>query len=209
MQQQDGIDAWGTSHNTIFGPAKYQVAGFSWRRILHPLLANKTLPEPCYDLQLGPHVVKTMTSVKLLGVHLDRELHWHQQCTALAKGEAWLIQTACIARTSRGVGARDMRHLYLSVCVPQMLYAADLFLSPPACNCSLLTRVDPAIIKKLHSIQRCAALAITGALRSTPTEVLDVYAHLLLVEHLVDKVRAGAALHLTTRPATNPLHAAV
>jgi ribonuclease HI len=95
-----------------------------------------------------------------------------------------------------------------------MLYAADLFLSPPACNHSLLARVDPserrerAIIKKLRSIQRRAALAITGALRSTPTDALDVYAHLLPVEHLVDKVRAGAALRLATRPATNPLHAA-
>jgi hypothetical protein len=50
MQRQDSIDAWGASHNTIFGPAKYQVAGFSQRRIPHPLLANKTLPEPCYNL---------------------------------------------------------------------------------------------------------------------------------------------------------------
>jgi hypothetical protein len=39
--------------------------------------------------------------------------------------------------------------------------------------------------------------------------VLDIYAHLLPVEHLVDKVRAGAALCLATRPATNLLHAAV
>ncbi|KAJ7364374.1 hypothetical protein DFH08DRAFT_634813, partial [Mycena albidolilacea] len=127
--------------------------------------------------------VKTMTSVKLLGVHLDRELRWHQQCiAALTKGEAWLIQTARIARTSR-----DMRHLYLGVCVPQILYTADLFLSPPACNCSLLTRVDPVIIKKLCSIQCRAALAITDALWLIPTEVLDVYAHLLPVEHLVNK----------------------
>ncbi|KAJ7362929.1 hypothetical protein DFH08DRAFT_683412, partial [Mycena albidolilacea] len=193
-QRRNGIDAWGTSHNATFGPAKYQVAGFSRRRIPHPFLANKTVPEPRFDLQLGPHIVKTMTSVKLLGVHLDRELRWHQQCTAaLAKGEAWLIQTARIARASRGIGARDMRRLYLGVCVPRMLYAADLFLSPPACNRSLLARVDPserrerAIIKKLRSIQRRAALAITGALRSTPTDTLDVYAHLLPVEYLVDK----------------------
>ncbi|KAJ7795979.1 hypothetical protein B0H14DRAFT_3495314 [Mycena olivaceomarginata] len=48
-----------------------------------------------------------------------------------------------------------------------------------------------------------------GALWSTPTDILDVYAHLLPVEYLVDKVRAGAALRLATHPATNPLHAAV
>ncbi|KAJ7256454.1 hypothetical protein B0H12DRAFT_1232789 [Mycena haematopus] len=40
------------------------------------------------------------------------------------------------------------------------------------------------IVKKLRSIQHHAALAITGALRSIPTDVLDIYVHL---EQLVDK----------------------
>jgi hypothetical protein len=72
-------------------------------------------------------------------------------------------------RTLHGIGARNIRHLYLGVCVPQTLYGADLFLSPPACNCSLLARVNPSehrerAIKKLCSIQCCTTLAITGAL---------------------------------------------
>ncbi|KAF7363687.1 RNA-directed DNA polymerase from transposon X-element [Mycena sanguinolenta] len=108
-----------------------------------------------------------------------------------------------------------MRQLYLGVCVPRMLYAADLFLSPPAVNRTLLARLDPkahrtpAVIKKLRTIQRRAALAITGALRSTPTDVLDVYANLLPIEQLIDKVRASAALRIATRPATHPLHHAI
>jgi hypothetical protein len=131
MERPGGINDWGTSHNTTFSPAKYQVAGFSRRRVPHPFLRNKTIPEPRYDLQLGQHTITTMPSVKLLGVHLDRELRWHEQgAAALAKGEAWLIQTARIARASRSIGASDMHCLYLGVCVPRMLYAADLFLSP-------------------------------------------------------------------------------
>jgi hypothetical protein len=95
-----------------------------------------------------------------------------------------------------------------------MLYAADLFLSPPAVNRTILglfptERRERGIIKKLSSVQRRAALAITGALRSTPTDVLDVYAHLWPIQYLIDKVRAGAALHLVTRPPANPIHAAV
>ncbi|KAJ7309368.1 hypothetical protein DFH08DRAFT_694524, partial [Mycena albidolilacea] len=156
-------------------------------------MPNKTVPEPRYNLRLGAHTIQTTPSVKLLGVHLDRELRWHQQgAAALAKGEAWLIQTARIARASRGIGARDMRRLYLGVCVPRMLYAADLFLSPPAVNRSLLGRFaserrERGIVKKLRSVQRRAALAITGALPSTPADVLDVYAHLMPVPYLVDK----------------------
>jgi hypothetical protein len=216
IERPGGINDWGASHNAIFGPAKYQVAGFSQRRVPHPFLRNKTIPEPRYNLWLRQHTTKTMPSVKLLGVHLDRELHWHQQeAAALAKGEAWLIQTARIARGSRGIVASDMRRLYLGVCVPHMLYATDLFLSPPASNRSLLATLVPeerkecAIVKKLRSVQRRAALAITGALRSTPTDVLDVYVHLLPVRYLIDKVRAGAALRLVTRPPTNPMHTAV
>ncbi|KAJ7321393.1 hypothetical protein DFH08DRAFT_713077, partial [Mycena albidolilacea] len=162
------------------------------------------------------HVVKTSKTVKLLGVHLDHKLRWHEQsAAAIAKGEAWLIQTGRIAQALWGIGARNMQRLYLGVCVPRMLYAADVFLSPPAVNRSLLAQFTPeecrewAVVKKLCSIRRCAALAIMGALHSTPTEVLDAYANLLPVTHLINKVRAGAALQVTTRPASHPMHAAV
>ncbi|KAJ7346405.1 hypothetical protein DFH08DRAFT_701217, partial [Mycena albidolilacea] len=195
MDRRGGVNEWGCTHNAKFGPAKYQVAGFSRRRVPAPFQPGKTLPEPRYHLCLRDgYVVRTAPSVKLLGVHLDRELRWHQQDTAaMAKGEAWLIQTGRIARASRGIGARNMRRLYLGVCIPRMLYAADVFLSPPAVNRSLLAqfvtgeRRERAVVKKLRSIQRCAALAITGALRTTPTDVLDAYANLLPATHLIDK----------------------
>ncbi|KAJ6615794.1 hypothetical protein B0H10DRAFT_1663272, partial [Mycena sp. CBHHK59/15] len=76
--------------------------------------------------------IKSRLSIKLLGVHIDRELQWKPQCaSALAKGHEWLARFSRLSRTSRGIAARPMRHLYLSICVPQMLYAADVFLSPP------------------------------------------------------------------------------
>ncbi|KAF7335977.1 RNA-directed DNA polymerase from transposon X-element [Mycena sanguinolenta] len=105
-----------------------------------------------------------------------------------------------------------MRRLYLGVCVPRMLYAADIFLSPPPLNRTLYGRSmgcrQRGIVRKLRSIQRRAALAITGALRSTAGEVLDIYANLLPVEHLIEKVRAGAALRIATLPTSHPLHQA-
>jgi hypothetical protein len=103
-----GINNWGTSHNVTFGPAKYQVGGFSWRCVPHPFWPNKTVLEPRYNLQLRQHTIKTMLSVKLLGAHLDRELRWHEQgAAALAKWEAWLIQTTCITQASCSIGASD------------------------------------------------------------------------------------------------------
>ncbi|KAJ7113044.1 hypothetical protein C8R44DRAFT_710815, partial [Mycena epipterygia] len=85
-----------------------------------------------------------------------------------------------------------------------MLYGADIFLNPTSAK----TRSSPtrAILSKLRTIQRRAALAITGAMSSTPTDALDVYANLLPVQYLVEKARYGAAMRLATLPATHPLY---
>ncbi|KAJ6521719.1 hypothetical protein DFH09DRAFT_805194, partial [Mycena vulgaris] len=122
--------------------------------------------------------IKSSTSVKLLGVHLDRELRWKEQgATALGKGAGWLAQVDRLARPSRGIKAGQMRRLYLTTCIPPMLYAADIFLNPH--NAKTHQSRNRAILAKLRTIQRRAALAITGAMSSSPTEVLDVYANLL------------------------------
>ncbi|KAJ7334890.1 hypothetical protein DFH08DRAFT_965628 [Mycena albidolilacea] len=192
MDRWGGVNEWGCTHNAKFGPVKYQVAGFSQHHIPAPFLPGKTLPEPCCHLHLSDgHVVKMSKTIISAA-----KLHWHEQSAA-------------------GIGTRDMRRLYLGICVPQILYAADIFLSPPAVNRSLLVQFTPkerreqAVVKKWCSIQQCMALAITGALHSTPTDVLDAYANLLPVTHLIDKVQAGAALHLVTLLASHPMHAAV
>ncbi|KAF7354515.1 RNA-directed DNA polymerase from transposon X-element [Mycena venus] len=94
IQCLGGVEEWGREHNAKFGPAKYQMSDHSRRRVPHTFLLRKKVPEPVFDLRLGAHVIKSSESVKLLGVHIDRELRWHQQeAAALAKGQAWLIQT--------------------------------------------------------------------------------------------------------------------
>jgi hypothetical protein len=76
-----GVTQWGTSHNAKFGPAKYQMADFSRRRVKHPFLLRKTIPEPHFGMRLDGYLIRSADSVKLLGVHLDCELRWHQQGT--------------------------------------------------------------------------------------------------------------------------------
>jgi ribonuclease HI len=98
-----------------------------------------------------------------------------------------------------------MRRLYLSICVPQMLYGADVFLKPLETTSTGKVR-ERGVVKQLRTIQRKAALKITGALSSTPTEVLDVYANLLPIVELINKTREAAALRLATLPSTHPLH---
>ena len=121
---------------------------------------------------------------------VDNKLSWKAQCTTtLAKGQDWLIQFGRIARTSCGINAKYIWQLYLSIAVPQMLYAADIFLTPQQ-NVGKRAndeRSSQATINKLASIQRRAALMITGAMKTMATDVLEVMANLLPFHLLVEK----------------------
>ncbi|KAJ7694575.1 hypothetical protein B0H17DRAFT_931689 [Mycena rosella] len=161
----------GRQHNAIFGPAKYQLLDASQRKVPATFQPRKRVPESRFGLVLGAHHIKSATSVKLLSVHLDRELRWKEQgAAALAKGQAWLGCVGRLARASRGIKVGPMRCLYHGTCVPRMLYATDVLLNPH--NVKTRHSKNRAILGKLRTIQRCAALAITGALSSTPTDVL-------------------------------------
>jgi ribonuclease HI len=89
-----------------------------------------------------------------------------------------------------------------------MLYAADIFLTPQKkANRTQKNRTSgQAIINKLATIQRRAAIMITGAMRTTATDTLDVLANLLPIHLLVAKHQQRAALRLATLPPTHPLH---
>jgi hypothetical protein len=73
-----------------------------------------------------------------------------------------------------------MQQFYTSVIVPKILYAADVWITPlnKPPNAKRTTG-SVSIIKRLASIQRIATLAITGAMRSTATNVLDAHAFIL------------------------------
>ena len=89
-----------------------------------------------------------------------------------------------------------------------MPYAADIFLTPHTRVGRRWgnTKYTQAIVKKLASIQRGAALLITGALRSTATDAVETLVGLLPFHLLIDKVRYSAAIWLATIPSTHLLH---
>jgi len=112
---------------------------------------------PRQALVLGNQWIPSKEMAKFLGIIVDNKLTWKGQCTAaLAKGQDWLIQFTRIACSSQGINARYIQQLYLSIAVPQMLYAADIFLTPQK-NIGKRTKegqARQAIITKLATIQR-------------------------------------------------------
>ena len=62
------------------------------------------------------------------------------------------------------------------------------------------------ITGKVATVQRAGTLAITGGLRTSPTDALDAATYLIPVPLLVDKVCHQAAIRLATLPKSHPLH---
>jgi ribonuclease HI len=56
------------------------------------------------------------------------------------------------------------------------------------------------------SVQRITNIAITGAMRTTVTDVLEVHAKIMPIELLMQEVCHRAALRLITLPKAHPLH---
>jgi len=89
-----------------------------------------------------------------------------------------------------------------------MLYATDVFLTPKQ-NIGIKedeARTKQGILTKLASIQHQAAAMITGAMKTTATDALEVMANLLPFHMVVDRHRHQAALRLATLPESHLLH---
>jgi hypothetical protein len=208
MGRAGGVDEWETSHNAKFGLDKYQLLDAGQQQVQDTFRPRKLVLVRCFGKWLKGHYVKSTVSVKLLGIHLDRELRWGQQgAAAVGKGQAWLAKVRRLAKALRGIKAGPMRRLYLATCVSRMLYAADIFLNPATVRAR--TAMNSAVMGKMCTIQRGVALLITGGLTSSPTDALDACAGLLPIRHLVNKVRQCAALRLATLDRGHPLHTAV
>ncbi|KAF8625267.1 hypothetical protein AX17_006892, partial [Amanita inopinata Kibby_2008] len=154
-------------------------------------------------LAIGGIQVQPCETVKFLGVTLNGTLRWnHHVNKALEKGQNWINNFSRLAKGTSGIPPIIMRQLYLSIAVPQMLYAADIFLTSNTQGKHLAPtkkpRGKPAIYSKLAAIQRKAMIAILGAYRSTPNTMLNAMANLLPFHLLVDVVRQRAAIRLAT-----------
>ncbi|GBE90127.1 RNA-directed DNA polymerase from mobile element jockey [Sparassis crispa] len=120
MDGRNGAMTWSNTHQSEFSPDKFGLINMS-----------ASSRDPGQSLRLCTAMIEPAVSHKFLGVIIDRHLRFHEQCAgALAKGTAWIQQFRRLARASGGIPFSHMRRLYLSIAVPCMLYAADVFLTP-------------------------------------------------------------------------------
>lgn len=209
MQRGDGANDWSRTHNSPFEVEKFGLLHLTRRRIPHPTNPRGTIRLNRPALVLNGHTISASTSHKFLGVILDDELRFKEHATyAYGRGASYLGQTYRIAKQQKGVRAKVTRMLYSSVVIPRMCYAIEIW-----CNPGIPDPKNPGKMKgsrgrvsKIASVQRKALLQVTGALRTTPTDVLDAIADVLPAQQLINKHCHRAALRLATIPATHPLY---
>jgi hypothetical protein len=200
MTREGGVSEWSKTHNSPLEYSKLALIDFT----------HRSSPKAKAMLQLPQRQIEPSASAKYLGAILDQNLTWKtHQAYAVEKGIKWAAQIRRIARPTWGITPKYTRHLYISVALPRILYAADVWCVTTqgrgaGAGAGML---GPAkAIKQLTSIQRAGALAITGGLRTTATDALNAHANLLPAALTVRKWCHLAMTRMATLPEGHPLY---
>jgi len=201
MTRKGGRLEWSNTHQCKFTVNKLSIMGLTRRRELDHSGNMKTRPIQRWPIFLQGIKVPAVTTHKFLGVLMDQELWWKEHLHyMLQKGMKWVTQYCRLSKPSKGISPKYMRVLFISIAVPKMMYATDLFLTPG----SQKTKGMKGAIKKLTKIPRQATLHITRALRSAPTDMVDACTDILPFHLLVKKLTCRAASRLATLPQSHP-----
>ncbi|KIN92630.1 hypothetical protein M404DRAFT_809960 [Pisolithus tinctorius Marx 270] len=138
-------------------------------------------------LTLRDSTITPTANHKFLGVILDQELRWKTHAAqAIAKGMKQALLLRRLSATSWGIPLKLMRQLYQSVVVPKVMYAASVWLQPTYTgDHSSKTRGSKGV--------RTAALAATGALKTTPIVTRNTPIALTCQQDSQNKCQVGAA----------------
>ena len=197
MVKEDGALTWAEKHNSRFEFSKLALIDFAHhcRKINRPTLS------------LPGTEVKPTESTKYLGIILDQSLLWKEQLAyAIGKGSKWASQIHRLARPSWGLTPRSASKLYIGVALPRILYGLDIWCNTPQAAKQGRKPPKPIAYRKLASVQREGALAITGGYRTSPTDALNAHAALLPMHLRLGKVKHRMALRLASLPSTHPLN---
>jgi len=184
-------------HNSCFAPSKCVLIDFMLNRLKErpPLVVR------------GATINPTPTH-KFLGVILDQELSWREHTAyAIAKGACYAMLLRRLTRTSQGVPTRLIHQLYQIVVIPCTLYAASVWLHPTynsESNAPIQGSIKTA--KRIAQTQQTALIAITGAMRSSPSDSLETHANLLPGQLLIQRILYNSLLRVLTLPSHHLLN---
>ncbi|GBN31183.1 Putative protein in type-1 retrotransposable element R1DM, partial [Araneus ventricosus] len=110
--------------------------------------------------------IRTVDSLKYLGIYIDNQLNWNEHISNLKIKIYNLIKNFhSVSGPNWGAGASLLRHWYLSVIQPALLFGAAVWGGS-------FTKHQ---ILSLFSVQRVALIKISKCYRTCPTNALNVF----------------------------------
>jgi ribonuclease HI/endonuclease/exonuclease/phosphatase family metal-dependent hydrolase len=208
MTKDNGGLQWSKDHNSKFEVSKSAIIHFTRKTIPDPETDRGRMPLERPKLILEGQEVKEVNCYKYLGVQIDAQLRWKEQAQrATANATKWILQYRRLTRPSTGVGSKLMRQLYLSVALPKITYGIDIWYTPPNKPAGYTKNTGSVgVLHNLQKTQRLATTAITGTMRSAPTDLIDAHAGLLPMELALRKACYRAILRSITLPPTHSLY---
>ncbi|KAF7372603.1 hypothetical protein MVEN_00123200 [Mycena venus] len=156
-------------------------------------------------LHIGDICIEASTTAKLLGVLLDYKLSFRNHVElAHGRGTKAVLALSRIATPTFGLPHSYVRQLFLTIVVPRMEYALPVWYRPVTERAGARRTGTVWVSKALGKVQRQACKLITGALRTTATDVLDFHANLLPIHICLNRSVFNAATRLATLPVSNP-----
>ena len=197
MAKLQGSYAWLRTHNSRFKMSKSVLVDFS---------RDKHAEQP--NMMLQGAIITPAASHKFLGVMIDQELCWHQQADyALGRASKWIMAYQWLARVASSINLQLMRQLYTAVAIPKMTYAIDVWLMPPRKQVGAKRHTGSInITNRFATLQRTATLAITRAMCTTATNVLDLHVGLLPMRLALHRLCHCAMLRIAALPDMHPLY---
>ncbi|GBO38437.1 Putative protein in type-1 retrotransposable element R1DM [Araneus ventricosus] len=110
--------------------------------------------------------IRTVDSLKYLGIYIDNQLNWNEHISNLKIKIYNLIQNFhSVSGPNWGAGVSLLKHWYLSVIQPALLFGAAVWGSS-------FTKQQ---ILSLFSVQKVALIKISKCYRTCPTNALNVF----------------------------------
>ncbi len=152
--------------------------------------------------------MRKAASHKQVGVYLDEQLRWkEQEIYAAAKASRWVSKLQSLTRGNSGIPSRYVRQLYQAVGVAQFQYASHVwYMTPHLPAGAKKKRGSVHATAKLATVQQAVTCAITGTMKTTATDVLDLRANTLPGDLALDKANFNTAVRLCTLLLSHPLH---
>lgn len=172
-----------------------------------PQQPRKKKKQPPTTIVLNGRNITLTDQHKFLGVIVDTELRFKKHTDyVLGKGTKMVNQVRRLSKMARGMQGEYARQMYYAAAAATMHYANDIWCPTVLDKHGKRQQGMTGAIKKMDLVQRKAAIQATGALRTTPTDLLFAHADMNPSRLQLMKSTQMAALQLATLPKTHPLH---